>query len=373
MAKSRSRCCIVSVAFSVIMSILLSVLLWFFLADSTPSTGVAMCGDCHCIPSTSAVAGESQTCPAERPKTQYSAATVEALRRQRPINPYQLKCDPYDNQKCQLDPPQDDTIDLGDSAVCGLVYQFPLNIDSELASNTEYLDSADDIFGVGTVKNAAGESQQQANNQLLCPDAPQEYLMISYDNEQSALADGATVTHHGACGACSTTQDLAVYLTVPDLTTATKECIKRSILNQDEGIACLENDIGFTNACAKIWMYNGENTGQRCTLPCAAAEIQNYANNGPAPECALNGCLACDAEQSGPTFERVAGRTRRRSGVLTTIARPCEDMVMIDHDYACPSEASSSSSSSSVAMGGMDFLDEEGNEGIFAPAATSSF
>ena len=325
------RCCIVSVAFSLIMTVLLSVLLSVFLFGSTEPNDLAMCGDCHCIVSTSA--REQNTCPTEKPKTEYSAATIEALRRQRPINPYELKCDPYDNPSCQLDPPQDDTIDLGESAVCGLVYQAPLNIDSEVASNTGHLDGADDIFGVGTVKNAAGEV-----NQLLCPYAPQEYLMISYPNEEAALSDGAVITHLGSCGACSTTQDLAVYLTTTDLTTASKECIKRSLLNQDEGISCLEN-IGFTNACAKIWLYNGENTGQKCTLPCAAAEIQNYAHNGPSPECALNGCLLCDEEQSGPIFQRFAGRTRRRSGVLTTIARPCEDMAMIDHDYACPNQA----------------------------------
>ena len=327
--KTMNCCCLVSVAFSLIMTVLLSVLLSFFLFGSAEPNDLAMCGNCHCIVSTSA--REQNTCPTEKPKTDYSAATIEALRRQRPINPYELKCDPYDNQNCQLDPPQDDNIDLGDSAVCGIVYQAQLNNDP---NNTEYLDGADDIFGVGTVKNAAGEVQQ-----LLCPDAPQEYIMISYANEEAALSDGAIVTHLGSCGACSTTQDLAVYLTETDLTTASKECIKRGLVNQDEGIACLENDIGFTNACAKIWLFNGENTGQRCTLPCVAAEIQNYANNGPAPECPLNGCLACDEEQSGPIFQRFAGRTRRRSGVLTTIARPCEEMAMIDHDYACPSQA----------------------------------
>jgi len=345
--KTMGRCCIVSIAFSLIISVLLSVLLSVFLFGSAEPNELAMCGNCHCIVSSSAT--ESNACPTEKPKTEYSAATIEALRHQRPLNPYELKCDPYDNESCQLNPPQDDTVDLGESAVCGLVYQAPLNGDSELASG---------IFDIGTVKNAEGEIQQQ--DQLLCPDAPQEYLMVSYPNEEAALSDGAIITHLGSCGACSTTQDLAAYLTTSDLTTASKECIKRSILNQDEGIKCLENDIGFTNACANIWLYNGENTGQKCTLPCAAAEIQNYAHNGPSPECPLNGCLACAEEQSGPIFRRFAGRTRQRSGLLTTIARPCEDTAMIDHEYACPSQAKG----------------EYNNDGgsIFAlAAATSSF
>jgi len=279
---------------------------------------------------------EPDGCPTAVPKTQYSVATIDALRRQTPINPFELKCDPYDNKNCQLDPPQDYTVDLGDTAVCGIVYQFP----STLGAG-DVLDGGGDggIFGVGTVKNADGEQQQSESNDPACPDAPREYLLVSYPNESAALSDGAIVTHHGSCGACSTTQDLAVYLTTPDLTSVAKACLKRSLFNQDEGIACLRNDVGFTDACARIWMANGENTGQRCTLPCAAAEIQNYAHNGPAPDCALNGCLACDQEQSGDVFERYAGRTRRRSGILTTIARPCEDVVLIDHDYACPNQA----------------------------------
>lgn len=334
-----SRCCIVSIVFSVIMSIILSVLLGLFLSNNDQPNPLAACGDCHCVVGS----GMGASCPTEKPKTatNYTVATIETLKRQRPLNPFNLTCDPYDNNNCALEPPQDDTIDLGDSAVCGLIYSFPMSQIGE-------------IFNAGTYKNAANE---------LCPDAPNEYLMVSYNNKEAALADGAVITHLGACGACSTTQDLAVYLTTPDLHTASKQCVKRGILNQDEGHQCLV-DLGFTDACASIWRASGENTGQRCTLPCAAAEIQNYANNGPAPECNLNGCLECDEKFSGPTFERFAGRTRMRSGILSTIARPCEDIVFIDHDYACPGATGSITTSISSTT-------EESE--VASEAATSSF
>lgn len=41
---------------------------------------------------------------------------------------------------------------------------------------------------------------------------PTEYTMKTYDSEEALLADDAQMTHWGACGACSTTRDLAVYL-----------------------------------------------------------------------------------------------------------------------------------------------------------------
>lgn len=47
---------------------------------------------------------------------------------------------------------------------------------------------------------------------------PTEYTMATYNSEQEMLAAGAEMTHWGACGACSTTKDLAVYLEYPDLT-----------------------------------------------------------------------------------------------------------------------------------------------------------
>lgn len=58
-------------------------------------------------------------------------------------------------------------------------------------------------------------------------------------------------------------------------------------------------------------------------------------SNGPAPECALNTCITCNDEVSAPTFERFAGRSRRRSGLVSTAARPCGSIPKIDH-YPCP-------------------------------------
>jgi len=43
------------------------------------------------------------------------------------------------------------------------------------------------------------------------------------------------------------------------------------------------------------------------------------------PDGSLNACLACDEVHSGPTFKAVAGKTRRRSGLSSAIARPCLD------------------------------------------------
>lgn len=58
-------------------------------------------------------------------------------------------------------------------------------------------------------------------------------------------------------------------------------------------------------------------------------------SNGPAPECTLNTCITCNDEISAPTFELFAGRSRRRSGLLSTAARLCGSIPTMDHD-PCP-------------------------------------
>jgi hypothetical protein len=51
--------------------------------------------------------------------------------------------------------------------------------------------------------------------------------------------------------------------------------------------------------------------------------------------CTLDECAACDDEVSAPTFERYAGRTRQRSGLLSTSVRSCTTLPRIVHE-SCP-------------------------------------
>jgi hypothetical protein len=49
------------------------------------------------------------------------------------------------------------------------------------------------------------------------------------------------------------------------------------------------------------------------------------------PDGALNACLQCDEDESGPVFKAVAGRTRRNSGLATALCRPCETVWRVEH------------------------------------------
>ena len=47
----------------------------------------------------------------------------------------------------------------------------------------------------------------------------------------------------------------------------------------------------------------------------------------------LNDCLQCDEDESGAVFKAVAGRTRRNTGLASSICRPCSEVKPLIHDY----------------------------------------
>ncbi|MEM8608328.1 MAG: hypothetical protein AAGF92_14545 [Myxococcota bacterium] len=154
------------------------------------------------------------------------------------------------------------------------------------------------------------------------------YRLETFQTERSARAAGGQITHRGRCGACSSFQDLATYVELRDLNRAGRRCGMQGMLGDDLQLRCLQN-LGFTDACAQIWSFNIENTRAECMGTCTATIPMKHK----LPDGSLNACLACDEVHSGPTFKAVAGRTRRRSGLSSAIARPCLDAEGIPAVY----------------------------------------
>ncbi len=159
--------------------------------------------------------------------------------------------------------------------------------------------------------------------------AKSKYRILEYTSVVEAKIDGAHVTHTGRCGTCSTLQDLAVYLRERDLTTPVRLCGMISAV-QPWAMQCLKR-IGFTDACAETWYYNVKHTAKMCWLTCILSWVNGEPSNRP--DGSLNSCLACDETQSGPVFKHVAGRTRRNSGVISSIGRTNNEISPIIHDY----------------------------------------
>jgi hypothetical protein len=255
---------------------------------------IASCGGCHCIVS------EGDACPTDVPQTNYTTDAIDVWESQVAINAYRLECNPYEDDNCGTFPPQDDSLlALGEEAVCAIHFE----------------------------KEFASDNQTQT-----CFAA--SYQLLTYASMEDAEVAGGFVTHTGHCGVCSTIQDLAAYVKSVDLTTQGKFCAKQGILSLEAGRKCYLN-LGMTEDCADIWADNSWNTATECFADCILEGTTDSPNNGPAPECKLKDCLQCDEDKSGPVFRQFAGRTRRRSGLLSAIARPCDQLVVLDQD-PCP-------------------------------------
>jgi len=155
------------------------------------------------------------------------------------------------------------------------------------------------------------------------------YHLATYADAAAASAAGATLTHTDACGVCSTLADLAVYMGVNDLTAPVRQCGLDHLGGDAEAhLGCLQ-ELGFTRPCAWIWYWNTLHTQDACLAECLAALDAPYNE----PDGALNPCLQCDEDESGPVFKAVAGRTRRNTGLPNAICRPCGEVVAIEHRY----------------------------------------
>ena len=161
------------------------------------------------------------------------------------------------------------------------------------------------------------------------PPTPRPYRLVTYASEGEARAAGASPTHFGHCGLCSTLADLAVFMRNEDLTAPVRACGMTGVTQGDAAnLACLEA-LGFAPPCAQIWLYNTLHTRTACLDVCMSALSDPYNR----PDGTLNPCLQCDEEQSGAVFKAVAGRTRRNSGLATAICRPCTEVRPLLHAY----------------------------------------
>ena len=159
--------------------------------------------------------------------------------------------------------------------------------------------------------------------------AAHTYHLQSFASAAAAQRAGAIPTHFGVCGLCSPLVDLAAYMHRNDLTAPVRACGLANYGGTAEAhIACLQT-LGFDFPCAQIWYFNTVHTGAVCSRECFAELDKPYHT----PDGALNACLQCDEDKSGPVFKAIAGRTRRNTGLANAMCRPCSEVRALAHDY----------------------------------------
>jgi len=155
------------------------------------------------------------------------------------------------------------------------------------------------------------------------------YWLTNFTTAEESEEAGFTVTHAGHCGACSTLQDLGVYIR-QNLTSDTRMCGFLGSVSEALMLDCLRA-LGFSPPCVQIWRHNIVHTKKECLQVCLISYITGEPFNKP--DGSLNDCLQCDEDKSGPNFKYFAGRTRRNSGIPSAIHRPDSQIHHMEHCY----------------------------------------
>ncbi len=139
-----------------------------------------------------------------------------------------------------------------------------------------------------------------------------------------AAAAGVAIRHAGACGACSNAGDVDVMRrTAATLTLDARACgLRYFLVGRGAAERCMA-PIGFTPACTACWLDDMACAVTHCTTVCLWSRLVGEPNVVGGK---LNDCLQCDETNCGPEFVRCAGANRRRSGIVSDIERPADEI-----------------------------------------------
>ena len=159
------------------------------------------------------------------------------------------------------------------------------------------------------------------------------YSLVTFATEDEVPSTGV-ITHQGACGVCSSAQDLATRMkTVDTFRQDIAACQTQGGQNFTELQTCIE-EVGFTSHCANLWAHFAATEPEVCADKCQGIDF-DAPFNGPPPGCDLPECFQCTAVFIGDDLEQLAGRTMPNSGIVENVARPCTSFYPVVHD-PCP-------------------------------------
>ena len=162
--------------------------------------------------------------------------------------------------------------------------------------------------------------------------------ITTFDNKEAAHEAGFLVLHCGACGACSTWENLIIeYTTRNNMAALANKCAIRGLLGgEDEITACImEPAIGFQGQCAVCWMEDIVCTKKHCSFIFLQSQITNSVGNFHVGPDDVTSATCEEAHCEVGAFVPCVGATRRRMNIVSSIARPIEEQCQIvDVDWA---------------------------------------
>jgi hypothetical protein len=158
--------------------------------------------------------------------------------------------------------------------------------------------------------------------------------ITTFEDKDLAHEAGFLVLHCGACGACSSWENLIIeYTTRNTISELANECAKFRVGGDNAITECLKAPaIGFGAECAQCWMQDIVCTRKHCAFIFLRSQITRNVGNfdvGP-DEITSATCEEANCEAGNPgEFVTCSGATRRRMNITSSIARPPEQQCAI--------------------------------------------
>ena len=155
-----------------------------------------------------------------------------------------------------------------------------------------------------------------------------ESNITTFPNKEAAHENGFLVVHCGACGACSSWENLIIeYTTRDSMAAAANECAKKALFGGgDDAITeCLmEPPIGFGYECALCWMEDILCTKEHCSFIFLQSQMINNVGNFAVGDDEITSATCEEAHCEVGQFVPCSGATRRRMN----ISKYCRCMLL---------------------------------------------
>jgi len=187
------------------------------------------------------------------------------------------------------------------------------------------------------------------------------YTIQNFAGANDAMGSNAHIVHEGACGVCSTAQDIGARMkTYGTLEAETIKCaVSYTFSKYFPALVSCFSALGFTESCSTLWAHFAATNGRKCALQCIAGKSGVTELNGPAPECAPSACLECQKDFRDD-FDKLAGIEMQNAGITERIARKCSDFHRVIHDPCIGLVSGDDTDTTSTSTGST--LDSSSNE-----------
>jgi hypothetical protein len=227
------------------------------------------------------------------------------------------------------------------------------------------------VCGIQFMNDDCKVSPDEYDANCLSENVADSYSIRTFNNDKKREKSGYFRFHDGACGVCSTAQDLASFMrysfpdplnpfptidtmsflchmnvTQTNPTIAPKKMVDEVSVCLQQGIPGVVPSAGLSPTCAYAWAINVFLTGLHeneggCNTVCTGM-LNLLLNKTCIPDttykcpydpadCSLQECLQCDDRVSGAQFYELSGMTRRFAGIHTMLPRPCGELADINH------------------------------------------